>query len=438
MKGFTLAIFWRVALIVSASTVAAYFFVKNWYILAFLAAIVTFSFSNFLYKFVTSSNRKLSRLFESIQFEDFAITFRADNHLGDSFTALNQSLNTVVQSFNQIRAEREANMQFIQAIVQQLSVGVLVFDTTGNIELCNAAALRIIGSYRLQHLDSLKEQAPALYEQIKNLSPGLTTLISHRQQDLSIHISLISLRTRKLLLVSLQNIHNELQMKELEAWQNLTKVLRHEIMNSVTPILSLAETMQLIVDEEAQQHKTEGMADLQQATAAIIARSQGIVNFVNAYREFSGLPKPQLKAIGIHDLLHTIEPILLNILKNSNIKLSLTITGEFSILVDRQQIEQVLLNLVKNAQEALSTIPNAEIKVWAGLKENSKQILVADNGNGIKNEHLADIFVPFFTTKASGNGIGLSLSRQIIQMHGGTLSLLSSTYYGSQFLIILP
>lgn len=436
MKSFSLGIIIRISLIVALSLGMAYSWKNNNQILILLIGVGILFLSYNLYHYTTMLNKKLSRIFDSIQYQDFTITFRADNKKGDSFEQLNNSLNNVVRSFNQIRAEREATLHFIQAIIQQINVGILSYNHEGKIEIINQAANKMLSIYKLSHISSIKSQHPEIFEAMHNLVSGDSKLIKLYNNELSVSVKEIVLRDRKIRLVALHNIRSELQARELEAWQNLTKVLRHEILNTVTPIVSLAETMQSIigtdlVDVEKEKHK-EGVQDLNQAIHTVIHRSKGIMNFVNAYREFTSIPVPNLSEVKVSELLHEIEALYET---RSDAVIHFDVQQDFILLCDIDQIQQVMINLIKNAIEALQNIVDPRIEVVAYVNDHAKTISVKDNGKGISIEDAEQIFVPFYTTKSEGSGIGLSLSRQIMLLHNGALEYEPNNGGGSAFLL---
>lgn len=434
MRSFSIGIIIRILIILIWAWIAAWSWYNNNAGLVILMTGLTIISTYNLYYFTTSLNKKLSRIFDSIQYEDFAITFRADNTKGSSFEELNQSLNAVIKSFNQVRAEREATLHFIQAIIQQINVGILSYNTEGKIEISNMAANKILGIYKLSHISSIQSQQPDIYHLMSSLPSGESSLIKVANQEISLSVKEIILRDRKIRLIALHNIRSELQSRELEAWQNLTKVLRHEIMNTVTPIVSLSETMRDIIDTDlkdvSESHQQEGVKDLKNAITTVINRSKGIMNFVNAYREFTNIPLPNLSELGVSDLFEEIRAIY------GSGHVNFIVENDFKLLADRDQIGQVLINLIKNAVEATSDLTSPLVNVRSFVRNHEKIIEIIDNGPGIDPENVDKIFVPFFTTKSNGTGIGLSLSRQIIQMHGGRLDYEAVTPNGSKFYII--
>ena len=437
MQKFSTGIILRVGLIFGFSYLGAYLWSHDQDGLAVFILILNVIIAYNLYRYTSTINKKLSRIFDSIQYQDFAITFRADNAKGDSFEELNNSLNAVVKSFNQVRAEREATLHFIQAIIQQINVGILSYNTDGKIELVNQAANKLLSIYKLSHISSIKNQHPEIYHLMTNLPSGESKLLKVNNSELSLSVKEIILRDRKIRLIALHNIRTELQARELEAWQNLTKVLRHEIMNTVTPIVSLSETMKDIIEIDLQTvidpQQKSGVEDLKNAIHTVINRSKGIMNFVNAYREFTNIPVPNLSEVLVSTLFQNVQA-LYETRHSQSIRFD--IIQDFTILADPDQIEQVLINIVKNAIEATEKTQNPMISIKAFMDHQAKTIEVCDNGEGVTPEDSEKIFVPFFTSKPSGTGIGLSLSRQIMQMHGGTLEYLPNKPEGSKFVLI--
>ncbi|MFZ1559166.1 MAG: ATP-binding protein [Saprospiraceae bacterium] len=437
MQKFSTGIILRVGLIFGFSYLGAYLWSHDQDGLAVFILILNVIIAYNLYRYTSTINKKLSRIFDSIQYQDFAITFRADNAKGDSFEELNNSLNAVVKSFNQVRAEREATLHFIQAIIQQINVGILSYNTDGKIELVNQAANKLLSIYKLSHISSIKNQHPEIYHLMTNLPSGESKLLKVNNSELSLSVKEIILRDRKIRLIALHNIRTELQARELEAWQNLTKVLRHEIMNTVTPIVSLSETMKDIIEIDLQTvidpQQKSGVEDLKNAIHTVINRSKGIMNFVNAYREFTNIPVPNLSEVLVSTLFQNVQA-LYETRHSQSIRFD--IIQDFTILADPDQIEQVLINIIKNAIEATEKTQNSMITIKAFMDHQAKTIEVCDNGEGVTPEDSEKIFVPFFTSKPSGTGIGLSLSRQIMQMHGGTLEYLPNKPEGSKFVLI--
>lgn len=405
-----------------------------------LGTIFIFIQGSLLYQYVTNVNRKLTYFLESVRYSDFTINFRSDNKMGRTFKELNQQFNEVLLAFRQARAEKEANLQYLNTIVQHIGTGLITFDANGQVNLINNAALRMLGIYRLHQLIELKEKHPRLYELLSDLDTGVRDLYrTPNDQPLALQAAAIQLRGMWVKIVVLQNIQTELQQQEIESWQNLTRVLRHEIMNSMTPIVSLVGTMRLIVNEDIERstNDQEAVNDLKEALSTLEKRSKGMMQFVNAYRDFTTLPKPVFANLEVAELLQEVIQLLQTDLTQSGILWKLSAKPEtLTVKADASQIQQVLINLIKNASEAFSNQTNRLITLTAYQVDGTVMIEVADNGDGIEPEALENIFIPFYTTKKTGSGIGLSLSRQILQQHNGQLNVESQVGKGTVFTLV--
>ncbi len=395
-------------------------------LLTFIVIVVQFIE---LYRFISKTNRKLTRFLESIKYSDFISGFTSDNKLGQSFRDLNEAFNEVLEAFRKARSEKEEHWQYLNTVVQQVRTGILSFDADGEIQLINANAKRFLGVSGIENLEELIEINPRLYKAIYDVLPGKSTLYKGNT-DLLLTIQATEMRLRgdTVKLVTLQNIQNELQRQELEAWQNLTRVLRHEIMNSITPISSLTSTLRevLVHDlKKVNEHyelKNEGAQDLKEGLDTIESRSKGLIKFIDAYREYTSLPHPKFKVVFLKELIGKVESLMRNEIRKTDIEFVAHVDSAYlTVEADEEMIEQVLINLIKNAIEACADTRDAKIEVRGRYIDEHVLIEVIDNGPGIIGEALDKVFVPFFSTKRTGSGIGLSLSRQIMQMHNGNL-----------------
>ncbi|MEO6684423.1 MAG: ATP-binding protein [Dyadobacter sp.] len=406
-----------------------------------LGSIVVFVQASLLYNYVTKVNRKLIYFLESVRYSDFTINFRADNTMGTTFRELNQQFNEVLQAFRQARAEKEASLQYLNTIVQHIGTGLITFDGTGQVNIINSAALRMLGIYRLHQLSELEDKHPRLYELLANLNSGVRELYrTPADQPLALQGAAIQMHGKWVRIVVLQNIQTELQQQEVESWQNLTRVLRHEIMNSMTPIVSLVGTMRLIVNEDIEPSTSnqEAVSDLKEALQTLEKRSKGMMQFVNAYRDFTTLPKPNFATLAVKELLHDVMQLLQTDLTAAGVLWQINIKPEtLSLKADSAQIQQVLINLIKNASESFTSQASRMISINAYVTDGVTVIEVEDNGDGIEPEALDNIFIPFYTTKKTGSGIGLSLSRQILQQHGGQLNVRSEVGKGTVFSLVI-
>ena len=453
MDRFALGIGWRILGIVVLTSAITYFYLQETSgLLLFPFLIAELILIANLYRYVTSLNRKLTRFLESVRYSDFAVAFRADSNLGPTFRELNDQFNEVLDAFRQARAEKEANLHYVNTIVQHVSVGLLTFDSVGQVELVNQTALRLLGTYRLRTLTDLNATHPDLADLLRTAATSSTPVSYQTGTDgeLSVRCTAVRLRGRLVTVVSMQNIRTELQQRELDAWQNLTKVLRHEIMNSITPIVSLAGTMRDIVEAdlvplaeqssiENQPHVLtlpsyvgESIGDLRDALTTIEQRGAGVMKFVDAYRHFTTIPQPIFADVSVEQLLRTVVQLAKANAPQAHISCNVA-SPNLAIRADAAQIEMVLINLIKNAVESLVKTQVPDIRLEAEAAGPRVMISVTDNGPGIEPEALEQIFIPFYTTKKTGSGIGLSLSRQIMQLHSGQLTAESTPGQGSTF-----
>lgn len=384
-----------------------------------------------LFHFVSLTNRKLTRFLESVKYSDFVSGFTADNKLGKSFKDLNISFNEVLEAFRKARAEKEEHWQYLNTVVQQVRTGILSFDTEGEVQLINMNARKFLGVQNIKNVHELKEKNYKLHYMLTNTEPGKSSLYKDTNEfHLTIQATELRIRGADVKLLTLQNIQPELQKQELEAWQNLTRVLRHEIMNSITPISSLTSTLKdileydLIRKENHYELKQEGAEDLKEGLNTIENRSKGLIKFIDAYREYTSLPNPKLKTILLKNLIEKVAMLMRQEMKNHHVDFHYECRSEYlTIQADEEMIEQVLINLLKNSAEAVAQKQHARVDLIGRYDGSHIKIEVIDNGTGIIPEAIERIFVPFYTTKKTGSGIGLSLSRQIMQLHNGTLTV---------------
>jgi two-component system nitrogen regulation sensor histidine kinase NtrY len=384
-----------------------------------------------IFRAVDRTNRDLARFFDSVQFGDFSQTFR-EKSPGGSFAELYAALAKVIEAFRTARAEKEEQGLYLQTVVQHVGIGLLVFQPDGEVELINDAARRLLKVRPIKNIRDLESSYPDFVGALRRLKPrerGLVKVdVGDEQLQLSLYAAEFKLRGRDFTLVSIQDIRSELEEKEIEAWQKLIRVLTHEIMNSMTPISSLAGTVQGLVAETCgAEAESESLADIHAALRTIQKRSEGLLHFVDGYRNLARVPKPDLKLFPASDLFADVAPLLQERLAEYGIRLSASADpARLELLADPDLLEQVLINLVLNAADALAGGADPRVDIVASLDERGRPVIqVRDNGPGIAAENLDKVFVPFFSTKEGGSGIGLSLSRQIMRLHGGSITVAS-------------
>jgi two-component system, NtrC family, nitrogen regulation sensor histidine kinase NtrY len=380
---------------------------------------------------------------ERIKFDEVTQSFRAysnDVSAKQFCSYLNESLNRIKNS----RGEKDSEYQFFKNIVLHIGIGILTFDDDGNIQMINTAAKKLLKVERADKLDDLNEVDSSLVDSFKKLKTGGRELLQLKAGDEAVQLSLyaieLTLRGKPMKLISMSNIQSELEEKEMKAWQDLVRVLTHEIMNSVTPISSLATVvegeLEVKIKNSNLQLEKEEAEDMHLSLQTISKRSAGLIRFVKEFKNLTHVPKPKLSEVVIKDLLDEIAMLHKKELADHEISVEVnTQTIELKVQADKTMIEQVLINLLKNAIQAFDEQANKKIWLSAHQSEGHVIISVKDNGAGIDPDALEKIFIPFFTTKKTGSGIGLSLSRQIMRQHGGQISVKSKLGEGTEFVL---
>lgn len=412
----------------------------------FVASVIFLGISIYQVKllvdYIDRSNTNITSFLDTIEFDDFSYTFKTDSN-DPAVKRIHKELNEVITKFRNARREKDSEYLFFRNIVNHVAIGLIAYREDGKVEIFNSAARKLLRTNKTDNISDLTEVSETLVNIFQKLKTGGRELLRLKIQDdlvqLSVYAIELTLRGENVKLISIQNIQSELEEKEMEAWQNLVRVLTHEIMNSVTPISSLAGT----IEEDLRQHitneskvlSTEEMADIHLSLQTISRRSEGLIRFVKEFRSLTNIPKPRPTSFNLHELLEEISMLHKMELTEREINLAISVYPEdLTILADKTMIEQVLINLVKNAIQSFEDQSEKLITIRGFVSEKSRPIIsVKDNGSGIDPEALDKIFIPFFTTKKTGSGIGLSLSRQIMRQHQGTLTAKSTVGQGTEF-----
>jgi two-component system nitrogen regulation sensor histidine kinase NtrY len=400
-------------------------------IIGFLIILQIFT----IIRYVTKTNRLLTRFFEAIKYSDFSQSF-SPSGLGKVFIPLEQAVADVIQAFKKTRAEKEEHYRYLQTVIEHINIGVLAYNPSGDIRLINRATKRLLAITQLKNIKNLTIEKPDRLLKMK-VGDKVSLKINHNQLITS--ATVVKMKGEPITLLSIQNIQSELEEKEMEAWQNLIRVLTHEIMNSITPISSLASTAsELLQDNEIEAMSTETFEDIKSAVHTIEKRSDGLMRFVNSYRSLTHLPKAKFKNFPVKDLLHHVHQLLENDLSCVKINCRTEVIPEhLELRADYDLLEQVLINLFLNAIHAVKEQNKPEITVRAFINiQGHIEIDVIDNGAGISKEIRESIFIPFFSTKKDGSGIGLSLCRQIMRLHKGTISVQSEPGIKTVFTLV--
>ena len=392
---------------------------------------------------VNKTNADLEKFFSSVQNHDSSVRF-SEKPKNNSFRNLHDRMNHLNTIIQNVKIENERTSQFLQSVVDHVDVGLLSFDINGRIEIYNRAANRYLTVRQPRQLSSLNTIDDELFKIINTIKPGQEILhkmkLDNLLQCILVKATQLKFESNIIKLVSFQDITNELDKKELDSWQRLIRVLTHEIMNSISPITSLTT----VISGYFKKKDDENPVPPEKIDNQIIAKTlsgldtieetgNGLLDFVDKFRSLTSLPKPDLSRFTIDSLFRKCKLLMESNISNS-IKIIVSVNPEdIAIGADYAQVEQILINLIKNAIEALSGKKNGTIHLKAFYSDDGTLIQVEDNGVGIPADIIEDIFVPFYTTKENGSGIGLSLSKQIMQNHGGTISVNSAPDKGSEF-----
>ena len=437
----------RVAILVATIVVFAFMVSgndRNYLLILVLLGAIVFQVAKLL-QVVETSNTPMAPFPDSIRFDDLSQSFKTDSS-DPTVQKLHSQLNEAIAKLKVSRKENNAEYQFFKNIVQHAAIGLLTFKNDGSIQTINSAAKRLLRITKADNLSDLSEVSQPLVETFLKLKTGGRELVRIKFGDeslqLSVYVIELTLRDEVMKLVSMSNIQSELDEKEMEAWQNLVRVLTHEIMNSVTPISSLAgiveDDLKKRIDHQSELPlKKEELEDMYLSLQTISKRSEGLIRFVKEFRNLTHIPKPKLAQVPVKELLEEMAMLHKKELADHAIVISVAVSPtNLIMLADKTMIEQVLINLIKNAIQSFEDQPNKliELRAYQGEKENVV-ISVKDNGAGIDVEALEKIFIPFFSTKKTGSGIGLSLSKQIMRQHEGNITVKSKLGEGTEFLL---
>ncbi|MBO3697437.1 PAS domain-containing sensor histidine kinase [Roseivirga sp. E12] len=416
-----------------------YLFIEVNYIRVFFLGLFSLIILMSLFAYINRTNRDTRYFLEAILNNDFTIKYNSSNQ-GKTFQELYSTFNKVNDKFMESTQSDASQYQYILTLINQLQVGILAYDEKERIHLANNAFEELLGQSHILNLSNIRAKNEILFEQLQSIQNGENVVqkitINNQVRRLSISATTFRLRAKHYKLISLQDIHAELDQNEMEAWQKLIRVLTHEIMNSVAPITSLSSTMKQVVQQGDLQGQRK--ATLEEGLDAIEARSQGLMNFTQAYRALTRVPLPNIKEVDGPNFFQRISSLFEPTLADTQIVWKLSIPQEdFKLLIDPDLIEQVIINLLKNAKEAVDQNSGSiSLSYQEGHGASQSTIKIVDNGSGISDDILEKVFIPFYTTKTEGSGIGLSLARQIIQSHKGELSLETSSS-GTSFYIKL-
>ncbi|NWJ49925.1 MAG: HAMP domain-containing histidine kinase [Bacteroidetes bacterium] len=434
-------ILWRVTLLLTTLLTFSFTILKGQYIFDFvILPVVIFQVVDF-YRLHKKAQDEVEQFVESIHYRDFSRHFNVKQAPVD-LQPLRQGFNEINSTFKVISKEKETQYQYLQKVLELVDTGILSYETTsGDIIWMNESLKRILQVPYLKTIHSLDKRDHTLYTQISSLTPGERSISTiHREKsNLKVVLSATAFQTENIQykLIAFQNVNEALEETESKAWQKLLSVMTHEIMNSVAPISSLANTLQSRLKQFAQETPDpSGIAeDLELGIDTIRKRSEGLLKFTETYRNLNKITKANLAKVFISELFENLHRLMQPTLAQKNIEAAIILKEPLlSVEIDAGLIEQVLINLILNAIDAVKSKPDPKIVLSAYTDNDSKIIIkLADNGSGMPDDVLDKIFVPFFSTKKNGNGIGLSLCKQIMMVHKGSITVQSKENEGTAF-----
>jgi nitrogen fixation/metabolism regulation signal transduction histidine kinase len=446
-KNFTLQVLLHLLFIIGLSSFAMYMALTDqWPLVVILCIVICIDSAVLIYSF-NRTNRSLAYFFESIENDDTQLRFYSKKR-NKALTRLYESMNRVNGLIAETKLQNQRNEQYYRALIQQSATGLIAMNTNNKIEIVNDKACELAGIMVPNNFSRLDKKNPELWDLLCNIKSGETRTIKTYRDGLYLHLSVCATALmcfgEDTKLISLQDIKHELDAKEMESWQKLISILTHEIMNSIAPITSLTTTLtKFFKNGDNAVHSTEINDKVVQNTIQgleiIAEQGNGLLEFVSNYRRLTKIPPPVITKFSAYDWLSNLKILLREKLEEAGVTLELSVNKHAdAIHGDRKLLTQVILNLTYNAIDALmQKTVNRKIKISVELSDQRKQqIIVANNGPMIPLDLQDKIFVPFFTTKENGSGIGLSLSRQIIQLHHGYIYLESDENV-TKFIIVV-
>ncbi|MES2372828.1 MAG: HAMP domain-containing sensor histidine kinase [Bacteroidota bacterium] len=393
------------------------------------------------YNFHKQAQKEVEQFVESIQYRDFSRNFNVSQAPVD-LKPLRKGFNEINSAFKVISKEKETQYQYLQKILELVDTGIISYEMeTGEVVWMNESLKRMLLMPYLKTIHSLQKRDEELYKKVVGLKPGDNHIATVHQEKntFKILLSATAFQTegKKFQLVAFQNINEALDETESKAWQKLLSVMTHEIMNSVAPISSLADTLKNRLQQSVQHlDNSNGVVDdLEVGINTIKRRSEGLLKFAEVYRNLNKITTPTLKHVFVRDLFENMHNLMQPTLNQKGIEMEIILKDpELTLDVDNNLIEQVLINLIVNAIEAVKESEHPRIILSAGIAAHNKlAVKVSDNGYGMNEEVMNNIFIPFFSTKKNGSGIGLSLCKQIMMLHKGNITVQSVESKGTVF-----
>nr|WP_242157562.1 HAMP domain-containing sensor histidine kinase [Aestuariivivens sediminis] len=431
-KSFFFFLMMRVILLLLAVTVIAYGITDQHNYLIIGGLIITLILCYNLYQLVAKRFVEIDDFFEAVKYRDFSRWFNEEQGTQD-IRKLHRGFNIVNKTFKDINNERQAQFLYLQKILEMVEVGIVAYNLeNGDVLWVNDSILNILNLPSFKNIRFVEKRRPQLFEPLFETyhtnDRSMTLEMKDEQLKVLVSNTIFQMDESAYKLIVLQNIETTLNKNESEAWKKLLSVMTHEIMNSIAPISSLSETLHTEVESKRNHPETYdlNLEDLNAGILSIKKRSEGLMKFAKTYRTLNKVSQVSKSRILVNDLFESIRNLLIPSLNQKEITLEFkNANPKLEVDIDVHLIEQVLINLILNARDACEGIANGKISVSAEKFRDGLQIKVADNGIGIPSEILETIFVPFYSTKKTGSGIGLSLSKQIMMLHNGRIQVQS-------------
>jgi len=435
-----------IVLLIASSIVTLYFAIASpFWLLSGWSFLLVIAFSFLLLRESEKGKRELYNFISSINYGEFKNTYKLRSKNDD----LAQAFDDLISVYRNLSSEKEKNHLFLQTIVEHINMAILCFDKNGNIVILNETAKQFFGRSYIINLDVVKRFDESLSEIISEIKNGQKKLYKFSKlgnaHNVSIHATEFKLQDNLYKLVSIQDVKFELEEQELDSWRKLVRVLTHEIMNTAIPISTLAGvTNQFLLDKNGKEKdlstlNMEDQNDLRHSLKTIEKRSKGMVEFVQATKSYTNMPVPQFEKVNLKQIVKNVISLLKPGFENKGINVFLETDNQVPDLnLDAKLIEQLLINIIKNSVEAFGELlePKVNIRI-VGIKNENKIVMeLVDNGPGIDADVIDNIFIPFYTTKKEGSGIGLSLSQQIMRLHGGSIQISSEIEKGTTVKLI--
>jgi nitrogen fixation/metabolism regulation signal transduction histidine kinase len=434
----------RLALVGLAMTLVVWLILQPGYHSAtLLASFVLMILIAALWRFVSRTNREVARFLDAVRFADYSQRFNFEK-AGSGFASLGRTFTEIIAQMRDRSSEQQTELRHLKALVEHIPVPLLTVHADDSITLQNNAARRLFGAAHVTRLNDLRQFGTSFARAVDECVPGVRELVNFTVEGVDYHLTLavteVIIAGDRDRLLSLQDIQSELDATQAEAWQDLVRVLTHEIMNSITPVTSLAQTASDLVDDVIEDAGPESplaadLGDVQDAVSTVARRSDSLVQFIDSYRQITRLAPPEKKRVALTDLFDTITRLAGAEWQDDRVSLSTNVEPSgLHVYADRDLLEPVLLNLLRNAWQATQEKEQPRIELRGHMNRRGHTVIeIVDNGPGIPDQLATKIFVPFFTTREGGSGVGLALARQVMIAHGGFIRLTRSDGDGATF-----